>query len=500
MPGKFIQGFKQLKSGNPVIVIDEIDKVGSGWRGDPSAALLEVLDPKQNFEFQDHYLDVPYDLSKSLFICTANVLDTIPGPLLDRMEVISLSGYVLKEKMEIAKRYLIPKTLKECGLTEKQIKITESALQALIRDYCREAGVRNLEKMIEKICRKVTFKLVQGAQKQNNGNEEPVEQHKTPDQVAGVDTGSVVDPVLQNFKAEMDITKDTEVDAEDTEVDTRDTKMDTEDVPVDPNKHNLSFINLDSCRRVTITSKNLSKYVGKPIFTTERYYDKPIPGVVMGLVYTSMGGGHTYIETIINPVSKAEQFTTTGKIGEVMKESTDIALTYAKNFYQTVCEEKDKDFFLKNSLHMHVPEGGTPKEGPSAGITMVTSLLSLALGKSVHPDIAMTGEITLTGKVLKIGGVKEKTMGAKRAGVKFVIFPKDNQRDFEELPEHISSGVTPFYAEYYKDVYNAVFNYQPKQLEKEAKKKRGGKAKKPEGEKIEDPLPQVPKNVPMETN
>eukprot|EP01091_Cochliopodium_minus_P001797 TRINITY_DN1176_c0_g2_i1.p1 TRINITY_DN1176_c0_g2~~TRINITY_DN1176_c0_g2_i1.p1 ORF type:complete len:995 (-),score=381.50 TRINITY_DN1176_c0_g2_i1:41-3025(-) len=452
MPGRFIQGMKTIKSSNPVLIIDEVDKLGNGWKGDPSAALLEVLDPKQNFEFRDHYLDVPYDFSKILFICTANVLDTIPSPLLDRMEVISLSGYVLQEKMEISKKYLIPKILKDCGLSPHNLSFSNSALEKLIKEYCREAGVRNLEKMIEKISRKIAYKYVHLSQSPSSPSLSPLLDSTS----ASIDN--------HNNPSPPTTAATTTTDTSPTTTDTTNTTEGIISEGIEKNKEKKEEDRkVDLKRKYRITDKNLESFIGKPIFTSERYYDDPIPGVVMGLVYTSMGGGHTYIETSLDKVSKSENFITTGKIGEVMKESTQIALTYAKFFFQQVCDENNRQFFQTNSLHMHVPEGGTPKEGPSAGITMVTSLLSLALGKSVHPDIAMTGELTLTGKVLKIGGVKEKTMGAQRANVKYAIFPKDNKRDFEELPDYIRKGISPVYVEYYKDVYDFVFNYKPQE-------------------------------------
>lgn len=404
MPGKLIQVMKLSKSSNPVIMIDEIDKMGKR-NSDPSSALLEALDPEQNDAFIDHYLDVPFDLSKVLFICTANTLDTIQQPLLDRMEVLRLSGYILEEKVQIALRYLVPRLLDENGLNAKQIKMTTGMLRALIQNYCREAGIRNLQKHIERILRKVAF--------------------------------------------EIQTTKKN--------------------------------------KKITITEAELEHYLGKPAFSTDRYYIAPPPGVVMGLAWTSMGGSTLYVETSIEPGKKEGSLKTTGQIGDVMKESSAIAYTFAKQFYNTLVppeplppkkkkskkdneeeeEEEDEDdeprmkkgFFDKSAIHMHIPEGATPKDGPSAGITMVTSLLSLALNKPVKQNLSMTGELTLTGKVLAIGGVKEKIIAARRSGVREVILPISNKKDWTELDHEIRDGITVHFADYYSDVYKVAFEY-----------------------------------------
>jgi len=391
MPGKIIQCLKTTASANPVILIDEIDKLGRGWQGDPASALLEVLDPQQNGSFLDPYLDVAFDLSKVLFICTANVKDTIPPPLLDRMEVITLSGYVTDEKMAIAKKYLVPTVRRESGLKVANSAINDSALRTLIRSYCREAGVRNLQKHIEKIFRKVAYKVVSTNQ-----------------------------------------------------------------------------------RSVNVTEKNLEGFVGKPVFNSDRYYDVTPPGIVMGLAWTSMGGATLYVETIQDKLSDKPALRVTGQLGDVMKESTDIAYTYAKCFLGEL--RSGTKFFETAALHMHIPEGASPKDGPSAGCAMVTSLLSLALNKPVKNDIAMTGELTLTGKVLPIGGVKEKTIAARRSGVFHIILPLENKKDFEELPEYIKKGLQVSYADYYKDIFNIAFDPDvpaaevPKQQAKVARK------------------------------
>jgi ATP-dependent Lon protease len=371
MPGKIIQALKRVETSNPVIMLDEIDKIGMSYQGDPASALLEVLDPAQNGTFLDHYLDIPYDLSKVLFVTTANQLDTIPEPLLDRMEVIRLSGYILEEKVQIAKQYLVPRQLKEHGFGAKDVKFSDDALRLIADKYAREAGVRNLEKQIRKIVRKVTMKSAEGGQK-----------------------------------------------------------------------------------TFTIHIKNVESYLGKPVFTTEKLYPKPIPGVVLGLAYTAFGGATLYIEAtgIKHPGGGFKQ---TGQLGSVMLESTQIAYSYIQSLLSL--EEPPDNFFNENLVHLHVPAGATPKDGPSAGITMALALYSLATGKAIKDGIAMTGELTLTGKVLPIGGVKEKTIAARRVGIRELIFPLDNKKDFEELPDYIRNGLTVHFADYFGDVLEVAY-------------------------------------------
>jgi len=372
MPGKIMQSLKRCKTANPVIMLDEIDKIGHSFRGDPASALLEVLDPEQNPTFLDHYLDVHFDLSNILFITTANQLDTIPRPLLDRMEVIKLSGYILQEKVEIAKKFLIPKQLTRHGLKKKEINITDKALELIADQYAREAGVRNLEKQIKKIMRKVTLEL-------------------------------------------------------------------TEKKP----------------KRYSISSRNLNEFLGKPIFTKERLYKKLIPGVSLGLAWTSLGGTTLYIEASAIR-SKNAGFKQTGQLGNVMKESAEIAYSYIR---MLLCnkDEQHKEFFNQHFIHLHVPAGATPKDGPSAGITMALALYSLAMRQPIKNDIAMTGELTLTGRVLPIGGVKEKTIAARRVDVFELYFPIENKRDFEELPDYIKKGIKPHFVDYFADVLDIVY-------------------------------------------
>ncbi|XP_055383552.1 lon protease homolog, mitochondrial isoform X2 [Condylostylus longicornis] len=385
MPGKIIQCLKKTQTENPLVLIDEVDKIGKGYQGDPSSALLELLDPEQNANFLDHYLDVPVDLSHVLFICTANVIDTIPEPLRDRMELIEMSGYVAEEKLAIGNQYLLPHALKDSGLTKEQVTVEDEALTSLIKLYCRESGVRNLMKHIEKLVRKVAYKIV---------NKE-----------------------IEN---------------------------------------------------AIITSDSLSDYLGKPRFSNERMYEKTPPGVAMGLAWTSMGGSTLYIETEKRriPDTKADKkesdgsIFVTGNLGDVMKESAQISLTVARNFLNSI--DPKNNFLNTGHIHLHVPEGATPKDGPSAGITIVTALLSLATNKPLRPDIAMTGEVSLKGKVLPVGGIKEKIIAAKRSGVNTIILPSENKRDYTELAKYIVSDIDVHFVSHYDEVYNIAFENSKK--------------------------------------
>jgi ATP-dependent Lon protease len=370
MPGKLIQALKESEVSNPLIMLDEIDKIGASYQGDPASALLEVLDPEQNSNFLDHFLDVRYDLSKCLFICTANQLDTIPAPLLDRMEVIRLSGYIAEEKLEIAKNHLLPRQLKRAGLKPSQLKISDAGLKQVIDGYAREAGVRNLEKQLGRIARKSVLRMARG--------------EKPP---------------------------------------------------------------------IRVSRKNLEEFLGKTRFTQET----PISGigVVTGLAWTSMGGVTLDIEaTCVH--RKTRGLKLTGKLGEVMRESAQIAYSFiAANLSSYGAKE---DFFDSAMIHLHVPEGATPKDGPSAGITMASSLLSLALGRRVRRGIAMTGELTLTGQVLPVGGIREKVIAAKRIGIKELLMAESNRRDFEELPAHIQKGLQIHFAAHFDDVATVLFH------------------------------------------
>jgi len=371
MPGKFIQAMKTAGTANPLLMLDEIDKIGASFQGDPASALLEVLDPEQNGSFRDHYLDVPFDLSNVLFIATANQLDTIPRPLLDRMEVIRLSGYILEEKLEIAKRYLIPKALKSHGLSRGQVTIQKAALKQIIDGYAREAGVRNLEKQIKKIMRRAAMKF-----------------------------------------------------AED-----------------------------ETLTRLSIARQDLEHYLEKPVFTADEIFEG-VPGVVTGLAWTSLGGATLQIEATAM-LAKSKGFKQTGQLGNVMVESSEIAYSYVMAHMADF--GGDPEFFDQHFIHLHVPAGATPKDGPSAGVTMATALVSMITGKTVRKKLGMTGELTLTGRVLAIGGVKEKTIAARRSGLKTLVFPEDNRKDYEELPDYLKEGLTVHFVKTFKDVYAIVF-------------------------------------------
>jgi len=376
MPGKIVQCLKKTKTENPLVLIDEVDKIGKGFQGDPSSALLELLDPEQNNNFLDHYLDVNIDLSKVLFICTANVIHTIPDALKDRMELIQVSGYVAQEKIAIAQRYLIPQAQSHTGVGEDKAEIEEAALKSLIKDYCRESGVRSLLKHIEKIFRKSAYKIVAG----------------------------------------------------------------------------------NSTDKITVNTTNLQDYVGKPLFNNERMYKDTPPGVVMGLAWTAMGGSSLYIECVERSArSKKDKFDLflTGRLGETMQESAHIATTVARQKLHRI--DPSNNFFDSSQVHLHVPEGATPKDGPSAGCTMITSLLSLALNKPVRPDFALTGEVSLTGKVLPVGGIKEKTIAARRGGVKVLALPEDNQKDFTDLEDYIKEGLEVHFISSYDQLYDIAF-------------------------------------------
>jgi len=405
LPGRIIQALKKCQTENPLILIDEIDKIGRGHQGDPASALLELLDPEQNNSFLDHYLDVPVDLSKVLFVCTANMTDTIPRPLLDRMEMIELSGYVADEKMAIAERYLGPAAKELAGLKDVDVNLSKSAIEELIKSYCRESGVRNLKKQIEKVYRKSALKIVQD-----------VGENALSEEEALTDKG----------KTALEESKKDETDVKDTP---EDIEKQTTEVP-------RVSLKVPDTVHVTIDKDNLKDYVGPPVFTSDRLYDITPPGVAMGLAWTQMGGAALYVESILESALTRKSrpgLTITGNLKAVMKESTSIAYSFAKSVMAK--NYPQNQFFDKAKLHLHCPEGAVQKDGPSAGITMATSMLSLAFDKPLDPTIAMTGELTVTGKVLRIGGLREKTVAARRAGSKSIIFPHDNLSDWLELPE-----------------------------------------------------------------
>lgn len=369
LPGRIIQGIKTAGTNNPVFMLDEIDKIGSDFRGDPSSALLEVLDPEQNNSFVDHYLTVPFDLSKVMFITTGNMADTIPGPLRDRMEIIYLSGYTAEEKLGIAKNYLIPKQLDEHGITNKTLKITDSAVMMTISQYTREAGVRNLEREIANLCRKVAKSIAEGKQK--------------------------------------------------------------------------VFL---------ITTRNLHKYLGIPKYLPEEEMEKDEIGVATGLAWTETGGDIIYVEA--TTMKGKGSLTLTGQLGDIMKESAQAALSYVRSKSESLGIKSE--IFSKTDIHIHVPAGAIPKDGPSAGITMATAIASALTGKPVRKDIAMTGEVTLRGRVLPIGGLKEKALAARRMGIKEIIIPKRNKKDLEDIPKYIKKDIRFIIADTMSDVLKAA--------------------------------------------
>ncbi|KAL4303830.1 hypothetical protein GQ457_10G012720 [Hibiscus cannabinus] len=453
MPGKMVQCLKNVGTANPLVLIDEIDKLGRGHAGDPASALLELLDPEQNANFLDHYLDVPIDLSKVLFVCTANVVENIPNPLLDRMEVIAIAGYITDEKMHIARDYLEKTAQEACGVKPEQVEVTDAALLGLIENYCREAGVRNLQKHIEKIYRKIALRLV----REGSSNESVI-------------SGEVVQPT--EAKAEVDET-DQHAAANETTVEVEsvgnsshelksESSVQTSDLPQD-SKDATETEKLQetettkAVEKVLVDPSNLAGFVGKPVFHAERIYDQTPVGVVMGLAWTAMGGSTLYVET--THVEQGEgkgALHVTGQLGDVMKESAQIAHTLARAILLE--KEPDNPFFANTKLHLHVPAGATPKDGPSAGCTMITSMLSLAMKKPVRKDLAMTGEVTLTGKILPIGGVKEKTIAARRSEVKTIIFPSANKRDYDELAPNVREGLDVHFVDDYTQIFNLAFN------------------------------------------
>ncbi|PHH54151.1 Lon protease -like protein, mitochondrial [Ceratocystis fimbriata CBS 114723] len=455
LPGRIIQALKKCQTENPLILIDEIDKIGRGYQGDPSSALLELLDPEQNSSFLDHYMDVPVDLSKVLFVCTANMTDTIPRPLLDRMELIQLSGYVADEKMAIAQKYLAPVAKEMAGLQNVNVDLAPDAVEELIKSYCRESGVRNLKKHIEKLYRKSALKIVQ------EYGEDIVE---TPTTVTETES-EVKAKAKTDTKAEATDSSDVSSDSKGLNEATtasaskslKEDESATSSTVKKPEEPRPKLILPDSVK-VIIDKNSLADYVGPPVFTSDRLYEVNPAGVSMGLAWTQMGGAAMYVESILQqPLrhSSRPHLDITGNLKNVMKESSTIAYSFAKSFMAR--EFPDNDFFDKANLHLHVPDGAVPKDGPSAGITMATSLLSLALDTPVAPTVAMTGELTLTGKVLRIGGLREKTVAARRAGCTTILFPRDCMHDWLELPENIKEGIDGKPVAWYQDVFDIIF-------------------------------------------
>ena len=371
MPGKIIQALKIVGVKNPVLMLDEIDKLGMSFQGDPSSALLEVLDPEQNVDFRDHYLDLPFDLSSILFITTANTLDTIPPPLLDRMEVIRLSGYIEKEKIEIGKRYIIPRSLKRNGLGRDDVKYESSALKEILQGYVREAGLRNFEKSVDKINRKIARRRLE-------------------------------------------------------------------------NEIEIPYV---------MKKENIKDFLGERVFIEEISQRIKRPGIAIGLAWTPLGGATLTIESVLVPGK--ESLKLTGSLGDVMAESANIALSYVRSVMPNF--NVNEKLLERNFVHLHVPAGATPKDGPSAGITMASAMLSLVTGKKIKNKLAMTGELSLIGNVLPVGGIKEKMIAAKRAKMKQIILPNENRKDLNEIPDHIKRGMDFHLVETMDDVVNLIF-------------------------------------------
>lgn len=367
MPGRIINAMKQVGTINPLMLLDEVDKLGISHNGDPAAALLEVLDGEQNNTFRDHFVELPYDLSRVLFMCTANSLDTIPGPLRDRMEIIELGSYMAQEKLHIAEEHLVGKQRKRHGLTAKQLKFKTDALEEIIDGYTREAGVRQLERVIGEVCRKA-----------------------------------------------------------------------------------VTGIMAEERKSLTVTTKNLEEILGKRKYMPETMYTEPQVGIVRGLAWTRVGGATLSVE--VNAMPGDGKFKLTGNLGKVMQESADAAISYIRS--QSKAFGLEEEFYKKQDIHIHIPEGATPKDGPSAGITMATAVLSALTGKKVRNDVAMTGEITIRGRVLAIGGLQEKVLAAKRIGIRTVILPKENEKDLNEIPEEIKEGMEFVLAETMEEVLN----------------------------------------------
>ncbi len=395
LPGQLIQMMKKAGTRNPILMLDEIDKMSMDFRGDPSAALLEVLDPEQNYMFMDHYLDVEYDLSQVFFIATANVLHTIPAPLQDRMEVIRLSGYTELEKLEIGKRFLVPKQRKETGISEDQIEFKDEGLQTLIQSYTREAGVRNLEREIGNICRKVARKVVEA---QSAGTPEPEPK-----------PGEAIELIEEDVQAEEPVKKGKK-------------KAKKEEVEV-----------LVPIEKMVLTPAVVGELLGPARFRDLDAEKKNEIGAATGLAWTEVGGSILTTEATV--MEGRGKMTTTGKLGDVMQESAQAAMSYVRSRAQYL--GLPKDFYRHLDIHVHVPEGAIPKDGPSAGITIGTSICSALTGIPVRCDLAMTGEITVRGRVLGIGGLKEKLLAAHRQGIFEVVLPKDNEKDLVDIPENI---------------------------------------------------------------
>lgn len=453
MPGKIIQGLKIVKSRSPVFLIDEVDKMGMSHQGDPASALLEVLDPEQNVSFRDNYLDLPFDVSDIFFILTANTLDTIPEPLLDRAEIITLSGYIDQEKMEIAKKYLIPKTLAKNGLKKTQVKFDKATLNLIAQSYARESGVRHFEKCLDKIARKIAMDLVSQPEaveleariqdleaklkSSAEGEMAPTEQQEEVQEQVEVQVEALQTQPESLQETQQDVLKEAQQDVlkDQPGLEDQPNQMELQQELTAAQKELKSIL----AKSYTVDQEAAKKYLGTPPFDEEDIKTASVAGTAIGLAWTSMGGDTLLIETAAIPGK--EGFSLTGQLGDVMKESAAIAMSWVRS-HALEKGIKDSGWFDSNTIHIHVPEGATPKDGPSAGITMTTALVSLLTGKPMKAATAMTGELSLTGRVLPIGGLREKTVAAKRNKIKHIIIPKANLRDLEDIPEIVKKGLT----------------------------------------------------------
>lgn len=447
LPGRIIQGLKKTQSQNPLFLIDEIDKVTHGGsQGDPSAALLELLDPEQNSEFLDQYMDIPVDLSKVLFVCTANTLDTIPRPLLDRMEIIELPGYVAEEKVKIAENYLIPLAKKGSGLENANVNLSTDGVEHIVKHYAKENGVRRLKQLVEKVFRKAAYKVV--SKVESTSSDETVVKSETSTETKTDEKKEVAEPTEKKEDEESEVVPNLDLNK----------PLETKDAVFEENTE-VKKLQVPDDFTLEITAENLKDFIGPPIYTSDRLYETTPPGVVMGLAWTSIGGTSMYVEvTGEKAVNESGQpnggaLTITGQLGDVMKESSKISFSVAKQYIKS-------DFFKTHNINLHCPEGATPKDGPSAGITLTTALISLALNVPL-PSIAMTGEITLTGKVLRIGGLKEKLIAAKRNSVNTLFLPKDNKGDYDVLPENLREGFDVTFVDNYSQIYEKLFKDIP---------------------------------------
>lgn len=428
IPGRIIGALKSAKTSNPLMLIDEIDKLDLSRSGGASSAFLEILDPEQNNAFVDNYIDVKVDLSKVLFVCTANYLGNIPAPLRDRMEIIEVPGYTNNEKVEISKNHLIPQAAKKSGLDETHVVISDESITRMIEKYCRESGLRNIKKLVNRIFSKASLNIVeQLEEKEQNVEKLPAENSEVTDSAATVNASQAKDDI-EELKLEDD------------------EEIKPMEIPAD--------------LKLEITPTNLKDFIGPEIYTRLRVYDVPPPGVATGLSYSASGNGDAlYIESILTHAISSGAghpgMHVTGHLKDVMKESASIAYSFAKAFM--VKEFPANRFFEAAEIHVHCPDGAIPKDGPSAGISFTSSLVSLALNEPLPPTTAMTGEITLTGKVLPVGGLREKILGAKRYGCLTVIFPKDIENELEEIPDEVKEGVTFIPVAWYSDVFDALF-------------------------------------------